>query len=182
MMPDLDFELLPADDEGLSPPEELAASIAGAVAEPGAIIPEADPAPTPFGRSWAFDYETRRFIRAGTSPVVTTGAGALKQWILMVVNSARFAHAVFTDEFGMEHPEQGIGDLRAAQIVSDYEQRLREALLVHDRITALQEFRASYDPTQGVLFITYFEVVTDEEEVVPLTDVTLGRADMLAVS
>jgi hypothetical protein len=62
-------------------------------------------------------------------------------------------------------------------MISDYEQHLREAVLVHDRVTALQDFKASYDPIEGVLSIHYFEVVTDEDEVVPLRDITLGRAE-----
>jgi hypothetical protein len=181
-MPDLDFELLPADDEGLSPADELAASVAGAVAEPGAVQPDANPAPAPFGKTWVFDFETGRFVRAGASPVPTNGFGALQQWVLMAVHSARYAHSVFTDEFGMESPDDGIGELRSAEMVSDYEQRLREAVLVHDRVTALQNFAASYNPIEGVLYISYFEVVTDEEEVVPSGDITLGRADSLAVS
>lgn len=178
-MPDLDFELLPADDEGLSPARGLQASIAGAVAEPGAIIPEPTDAPTPFGRSWAFDFEKGRFIRAGSSPIPTAGFASLQQWILMMAHSARYAHRVFSDDFGIEHPTDGIGELRAAELVSDYEQRLREGLLVHERVTGLENFDAAYDPSTGVLTIAYFEVVTDEEEVVPVQDVTLGRADSL---
>lgn len=181
-MADLDFELIPADDEGLSPAAELEASIAGAVAEPGAVVPLAEEAPVPFGRSWVFDFETGQFVRSGTSPTPTTGFGALEQWVLMAAHAARYAHAVFSDDFGMEEPESGIGELRTAEMVSDYEQRLREAVLLHDRITALQNFTASYDPSVGVLTISYFEIVTDEEEVVPLTDITLGRSEVSAAS
>lgn len=171
------FELLPSDDETLSPADELAASAAGAVAEAGEITPEADPAPAPFGRTWVFDFETGRFVRSGTSPLPTTGFGALEQWILMAVHTARFAHSVFSDDFGMEEPEKGIGELRSGEMIADYEQRLREAVLVHDRVTALENFTASYNPIEGVLTITYFEVVTDEGEVIPMTDITLGRAE-----
>jgi hypothetical protein len=175
-MTDLDFELLPADDEGLSPSEELAASIAGAVAEPGAVVPEADEAPRPFGRSWAFDFEKGTFIRSGSSPTPVNGISSLIQWVLMTLHSARYAHRVFSDEFGMERPDDGIGELRTAEMVSDFEQRFREAVLVHDRITALENFEATYDPTQGVLTITYFEIVTDEADNVPVTDITVALA------
>lgn len=176
---DLGFELLPSDDEGLSPTAARAAAVAGAVAEPGAIVPEPDVGPEPIGRSWLFDFEAGRFVRAGSSPLPAHGLAALEQWVLMAAHAARYAHSVFTDEFGMEHPDGGIGELGTAAMISDYEQRLREAILVHDRITALQDFRASYNPIEGVLSIAYFEVVTDEEDVVPLADVTLGRAEAL---
>jgi hypothetical protein len=176
---ELDFNLVPTDDETLSPADELAASIAGAVTEDGfvASLPDTSPA-VPFGRTWIFDFETGRFLRAGTSPVPTTGFGALQQWVLMAVKSARFAHAVFSDDFGMEEPDAAIGELFVAEGISDYEQRLREAVLVHDRVTALENFEATYDPVAGVLAIAYFEVVTDEEERVPVTDITLGRAEL----
>lgn len=182
MAESLDFTLIPADDEGLSPAQELEASIAGAVAEPAAIEPQAAQEPAPFGRSWAFDFEERRFVRSTGSPLGVSGLEALHQWVLMVVHSARFAHRVFSEQFGMEHPERDIGQLRAAEMVSDYGQRLREAVLVHDRITALQNFRAHFDPVEGALRIDYFEIVTDEDEVVQVGDVTLGRADSLVAA
>lgn len=176
--PDLEFELLPADDEGLAPDEARGAAVAGAVGE--AVAPEAEPPPVPFGRSWTFDFTAGRFVRAGSSPVPATGFAALEQWVLMVAHTARYAHRVFSDEFGMEHPEAGIGELEVAAMISDYEQHLREAILVHDRVTGLENFKASYDSTEGVLTIESFDVVTDEEDVVPVTDVTLGRAEVFA--
>jgi len=171
---DLDFELLPSDDEGLSPAEELQAAIAGAVAEPGAIIPQAEEAPRPLGRTWIFDFEAGRFVRSGGSPAPTSGFGAVQQWVLMAAHTARYAHKVFSDEFGMERPEEGVGELSGTEIVSDYEQHLREAVLVHDRITALDKFVAAVDPLSGDLVISYFEIVTDEEEVVAFSDITMA--------
>lgn len=173
---DLDFELLPSDDEGLSPAEELQAAIAGAVAEPGAVIPQAEEAPRPLGRTWVFDFEAGRFVRSGGSPAPTSGFGAVQQWVLMAAHTARYAHKVFSDEFGMERPEEGVGELSGTEIVSDYEQHLREAVLVHDRITALDKFVAAVDPLSGDLIITYFEIVTDEEEVISFSNITLGEA------
>lgn len=173
---DLGLELLPSDDEGLSPADELTAAIAGAIAEPNAIVPQAEDAPTPFGRTWVFDFEEGRFVRSGSSPAPTAGFGAVQQWVLMAMHSARYAHSVFSDNFGMEQPEQGIGEMIGAEVISDFEQHLREAVLVHERITALDKFKASIDPTTGDLTISYFEVVTDEDEVISFSDITLGEA------
>jgi Protein of unknown function (DUF2634) len=173
---DLGFELLPTDDEGLSPADELSAAVAGAVAEPDAIVPQAEEAPEPFGRTWVFDFERGQFVRSGGSPAPTAGFGAVQQWVLMVAHSARYAHSVFSDQFGMEGPDSPMGELSSAEIVADYEQHLREGVLVHERITALDKFTASVDETSGVLTIAYFEIVTDEEEVISFSDITLGEA------
>lgn len=169
-MTDLDFTLLPADDGDISPAQDLEAAIAGAVAESSVVAPEGEEAPVPFGRSWWFDFEAGRFVRAGSSPVPTTGLDSLAQWVLMVMHSARFAHSVFSDRFGMEYPDAPLGHLDTGEMVGDFEARLRDAVLEHDRITALNSFEASFDPTQGVLSIDYFEIVTDEEEVVPVAE------------
>lgn len=89
------FSLLPVDDPQLSPDEQVAASVAGALAPPSSQTPVAEPAPMPFGRSWQFDFEEGQFIRAGGAPADTQGFGALEQWLLMAAKSARYAHAVF---------------------------------------------------------------------------------------
>lgn len=173
---DLSFELLPADDEGLSPADALSAAVAGATAVPGAVVPQAEEAPQPFGRSWVFDFEAGRFVRVGGSPAPTHGFGAVQQWVLMAAHSARYAYRVFSDSFGMEGVDQGIGELPSVEIISDYEQHLREAVLVHDRITALNRFTAHLDAAAGAVVIDYFEVVTDEEETISFGNITLGEA------
>lgn len=174
MAVDLGFELLPADDEGLSPAQELDAAIAGATVEPGAIVPQAEDPPEPLGRTWAFDWASGQFRAAGGGPAPISGLAAVEEWVQMVVHSARYAHRVFADEFGMEGPEEPIGTMAGAEIVSEYEQHLREAILVHDRITALEKFQAVWSPAAGVLTIAYFEVVTDEEEVVSFSSFSVA--------
>lgn len=173
MADDLNLELLPSDDEGLSPDEELAAAVAGAVAEPNAIVPQTEDAPTPLGRTWAFDWSLGQFVRSGNAPAPTSGFGAISEYVQMVAHSARYAHRVFSDQFGMEGPEEPLGELTDAEIISDYEQHLREGVLVHERITALDKFSASFDGAAGVLVIAYFEIVTDEDGVISFSDLTL---------
>lgn len=177
----LGLDLIPSDDEGLSAADELAAAVAGAVAEPGAIIPQPEEAPTPFGLTWAFDWSRGQFIRAGGSasgsPSPITGFAAVQEYVQMILHTSRYAHSVFSDEFGMEQSEEPIGKLAGAEIISEYEQHLREAVLVHDRITALDKFSARFDNAEGVLVIAYFEVVTDEEDVISFSNITVAEAD-----
>lgn len=167
------FTLLPADDPQTTPDEQVAAAIAGALAVPSSQTPVAPPAPQPLGRSWRFDFEVGQFVRAGASPANTTGFGALEQWCLMAIKSARYAHAVFSDEFGMEDPDSTMGHFAEGEILIDWQQHLIEALMVHDRITSVENFDLSWDAASGVLTINNFDVVTDEDQTVSISDVTL---------
>lgn len=166
---DLRFELLPADDEFVSDVAALDAAAAGAIEATGGPPVLADAAPAPYGRSWEFDFDEGRFRRTGGSPAEVRGQDTLKQWCLMAVHSARFAHAVFSDEFGMEDPEEVIGEVVVEEMVPDFERHLTEALLVHDRVASIENFDAEYDPAEGILYITSLDVVTDEEDGAPLS-------------
>lgn len=168
-----DFPLVPAGEE-VTPELDLAAAAASALdAQDAAVLPDA--APIPFGRTPLFDFETGRMVRAGGDPVWVTGLAAVEQWCLMAAHSARYAHSVFTAAFGMEEPDSPIGEVTLiAEETSDWGERLAEALLVHDRVIAVDavELRAEDD----ALYIDGFEVVTDEEDrlaIGPLT-VALG--------
>jgi hypothetical protein len=44
---------------------------------------------------------------------------------------------------------------------------------VHDRVAEVTEFEAAYDPTQGVLTIINFSVVTDDDETVTIADLQI---------
>lgn len=192
-----DFTLLPLDDLGSTPDEDLAAAAASALEqfpEPAEPVP-----PVPFGRTPLFDFDKGRFRRHGdpivttgeidlypgddvypgedlypgstpglvvlaSSPAMVTGKDALRQWCLMAVHSARYAHGVFTSNFGMELPDSLIGE--ATDIsgkMADWGERLRRALTVHERIVAVSEYEATWVEEQNVVVIS-FTVVTDEDE------------------
>lgn len=105
--------------------------------------------------------------------VWVTGLRALEQWCLMAIYSARYAHPVFSENFGMESPESGIGELvDVGEFISDYGDRLTEALLVHERIAAVENIEGSFDEEEQTILIT-FEVVTDEEERLSIGPLTL---------
>lgn len=157
-----DFSMLPADDE-ISPAADVDAAEASAIAAADPILEAAEP-PEPFGRTPLFDFERGRMVRAGIEPVWVSGRDAVKVWCLMALYSARYAHAVFTDAFGMDDPEGPIGlaaDAREAG--SDWVEHAREALLVHDRISAV-EIAARYVPADQTMYIDRLEVITDEDE------------------
>lgn len=165
------FELLPTDDAGFGPEAALDAAAATALErtriEPDFVMP--------FGRTPLFDFEAGRFVRIGGSPAWTTGHNALKQWCWMAAYTARFAHPIFSDDFGVAAPQGGLGltGEDAEEAADDYRVELREALLVHDRIDEV-ELRVEFDPVQGVIFISDFIVTTDEDVEVGIEDFQLG--------
>jgi hypothetical protein len=173
-MADLPFPLIPS-EEGLTADQDVEAAAAAALAP---AEEAAEEAPIPYGRSWAFDFVNRRMVRRGDAPARVQDTDALIQWCLMAIYSVRYAHAVFSDNFGIEQPYDLLGLADPTPFVLDFENRLRAALTVHDRIVDIQNYEAEYDPAQGVLTIKHFDVVTDEEGVViPVGGVALTPVD-----
>lgn len=156
------FTMLPADTAS-SPADDLAAAVAGALATPQSTLPVTPATPQPFGNSWEFDFEAGQFVRTGSSPKAAAEFAALEQWCLMAIFSARFAHPVFSDDFGMEEPDALMGEFAIGEALADWQQHLVEALLVHDRVTSIEDLDLSWDPSTGVLTINAMTVVTDEE-------------------
>lgn len=171
---DFGFELIPPDDTAVSPEVDLAAAAASALEDPTDPREVAEDAPEPFGVSWRFDYDVGRFVRAGTSPARVAGTDALIEWCMTALHTARFAHPIFSEDFGMEAPNDMLGDAVGDEAEADYVSRIRDALLVHDRIVEVTDFEIEFDPASGVLYIHTFTVVTDEEERVPFSNVTIS--------
>lgn len=169
---DLGFELLPVDDAAaVDAATALNAATVGALADPDVPAPDVEVPPEPFGRTPLFDFANGRFVRRGGEPVYVTGFEALKQWCLMAANAARYAHPIYSDEFGVEKPNAvlGVTGDEAREAGDDYMLKLRDAWLVHDRVAEV-EGRAEFDPVAGVIALKDLAVVTDEEVTVELPD------------
>lgn len=170
----LGVEMLPV-DEPVAPDDAVAAASAAALDAP---LPQQIAAgPEPFGLSWDFDYSVGRFRQQGASPAETHGFGSLAQWCLMTIHTARYAYPVFGDTFGWDEPEEPLGRTDVAELSGDWAQRLREALLVHDRVSSV-DIATDWDPVNGVLTVTKLDVVTDEAETLSLDGVQLQPITM----
>lgn len=155
---DVGFELLPSDTGEVSSEALLAAALA---ATP--ITPPAD-TKLPLGRGWEFDFEAGQFVRFGTSPVSVTGLANLRQWIEKTLRTARIAHPIYSDQYGMDYLEL-IGNRLTSGGIALYAQAITEALKVHDRISDVTDFTFSYLPEEGVL-LADFTVVTDSGDLI----------------
>lgn len=160
------FSLVPL-EEGADPEAVLDAAEASVLDDPFAAAETDDP-PVPFGRSWAFDYDNGRFFRSAGAPAETRGVSTLVEWINATMRTAASAHPIFPPEIGIERPEDFLGAADPTEALSDFEDRLRTALLAHDRIQDVREFEADIDFSKGIITVTNLLIVTDQEDVVPI--------------
>jgi Protein of unknown function (DUF2634) len=169
---DSSFELLPA-EAAPTPDESVANALAQAIP---AIAPVQGIEPIPLGMSWWFDFQQGRMVRAGEAPIRAFGVDAVKMWAQMALRTARYAYAVFSDQFGMEDPDELIGALNVTELLADFAARAVEALLVHDRISAVEGFNPVWEPANRCVVIPLFRLVLDNQQRVALTDTRVNLA------
>jgi hypothetical protein len=148
----LDYDLIPPDPGLINPDLQLDAALAP--------VEDAGPdAPIPFGKSWRFDFIAGQFIRDGSAPQATYELDSLIMWIEKTARTARYAHPIYSDQYGVEEPYGLIGQQADDALLSAYEDGLTEALLVHDRIVAVEGFGFSQDPFDEALYASFTVVV-----------------------
>jgi hypothetical protein len=146
------YNLIPPDPGLINPDLQLDAALAPVV--------DADPdAPIPFGKSWRFDFVAGQFVKDGTAPQQTYELDSLIMWIEKTARTARYAHPIYSDQYGVEEPYELIGQQVSEALLTAYEDGLTEALLVHDRIVAVEGFGFSQDPFDEVLYASFTVVV-----------------------
>ena len=138
---DLKYSVLPTETVGLYAEENLR------LAAEEALRPEiafSAPLPNepvePIGRGWAFDFTTGQFIRHGQSPARVSGEANLKMWIIKTLSTARGAHSIYSDTYGINLHDwigsSAAGGVRAA---------IENALLAHDHIRSISDFTSSVE-------------------------------------
>jgi hypothetical protein len=151
-----DYTLIPA-DEGLSVDERLEAALAG-------VVPDDDPdVVRPLGRGWVLDRETGELVAHGTSPARVYGLDNLQAWIEKTLITARFAHPIYSDEYGVDEPWQDFGTNITPQLQARIEDKTRAALTVHDRISEVDSFAFEVVEGTGILLVS-FRVQVDGDE------------------
>ena len=149
----LDFDLIPPDPGLINPDLALDAALAP--------VEDTDPdAPQPFGKSWRFDFVAGQFVKDGTAPQETYELDSLVVWVEHTLRTAKYAHPIYSDDYGMEDPNSLIGEQADDEKLSAYQDAITDALLVHDRITAVEDFSFQQDPFDDGLYAS-FTVVLD---------------------
>lgn len=136
------------------------------------LIIEEEP-PPPLGRSWAFDFSQPGFAtESGNGPLETRGLDTLRMWIAKCLVTARGAHPVHPDGYGLEFPFDIIGNPFDSFDAADLEERIETALTFHPRITGIEDFETVYEEGDEALFVS-FTVLLDEEESLPIQGLRL---------
>lgn len=126
-----------------------------------------DAAVDPLGRSWAFDFVANRFVSRASGVAQTHGLATLKQWIEKTLRTARGAHPIHSDDYGMERPFDMIGMPLSMISSQDIEQRVLDAILLHPLITGLSDFQMDYDPLDTILNVS-FTVLLEDDVILPM--------------
>ena len=124
----------------------------------------------PLYREVAWDFVQDQPIWRSGRPVYMTGADAVLVWAWNCIHTERFAHDVFTSDYGQDLSGligQPYGDeVRQSEAI----RKLREALLVNPYITAVDQVSARFE---GALLTVSFTMHTIYGEVI-VHDAALG--------
>lgn len=168
-------ELLPTDDEAADGEAQLLAT-EESLDFPADLIIAEEP-PPPFGRGWQFDFGRQRFTgpdlpsAIGRSPLRTFGPDTLRFWIEKALQTARGAHPIYGDDYGMDQPFDLIGQPFTEATVVELEQRVQNALLVHPKIADVTDFDAEINEDE--LFVS-FRVILDNDVALDFPQVALA--------
>lgn len=162
-----DLELIPADQaEIIDADAALDAAEASALDDP--LVTAAAEAPViPFGRTAPFDYATGRFIRLGDGAIPwVSGKAALREWIYAALQTGRGGCPLFDEDYGFEALNDYLGQVDPSEQMATLEDRLRDCVLVHDRVQDIDDYEATDDPKRGVVELGDLTIITDESEAV----------------
>lgn len=168
--------LLPAQEEPLTPDDAFTRFEENIDAQAGAadlVVVEEDP--PPLGRSWAYDFNRKQFFAApgAHGPLTIRGISTLQQWITKALQTARGAHPIYSDEFGIDLPADFFSGLVANFPDDLFRDRVRDALLKHPRIVDVDSFAFNVDPNEEYV-ATSFTVHTGQGESFNFQDVRVG--------
>jgi hypothetical protein len=119
--------------------------------------------PSAYGRTWKFDFATRRMVRQGQGVAQIQGIDTLRQWIELTISVAAGAHPIFPDDYGVDDPDLMVGEAYSPALEAEFAEQIREALLFHDKIKSVTGFRFEYNDEEAVLYYS-FVVHTDEDD------------------
>jgi hypothetical protein len=113
------------------------------------------------GVEYQFDFETGRFVMRGSDVATVTEDDAIAQWAMNAIHTERFTAPVYSDQFGIEGESVMRAGIAGFGVLED---RVREALTVHDRIRDISDFTAEWVGTTVVVRFT-IETTTGQVQV-----------------
>jgi hypothetical protein len=171
--------LVASDDDDFSPSVELDAietglldpTLFGDDIQQDDVVVDTAPELYTLGRSWAFDFNTGRFVpspRRARAPLAITGMTQLFQWVEMALYTPRGALAIHSEDYGLEDADGLIGGQFTGSAVASLRQRVEEALMFHPKITGIDDFTTSITDDEEGVDVT-FRLRLDNNDVVPFS-------------
>lgn len=133
--------------------------------------------PEPIGRSWAFDWALRRFVKpsGALGPKPTIGVETLQEWIEKVLNTARGAHPVHPANYGLVAPQGLMFGASSGEVPPDLEDRVVDALTFHPHISSVEDFAYDFDPDDEWLAVS-FTIILDNNDSLALQNIRTNLA------
>lgn len=137
------------------------------------VVVEEDP--PPLGRSWAYDFDSRQFVAApgAHGPLAIRGLSTLEQWVTKALQTARGAHPIYSDAYGIDLPADFFSGPVVAFPDDLFLDRVRTALLRHPRIVDVDSFAFTHLPTEEYVAVS-FTVHTGQGENFNFQNVRVG--------
>lgn len=156
---------LPASDEPPSGKEQLDAlqQALDPSSSPVDLVVAQEP-PPPVGRSYAFDFTTRSFVRSqrGHAPATTVGLATLQAWCEKCLTTERGAFPIHPPGYGLTNAADMFGEPVGAPPL-DLEARIKDALTFHPRIANVEDFGADWEQDEEYVSVS-FTIITDRDE------------------
>jgi len=114
------------------------------------VVPElveqqqTEPAPK-YGKSWLFDFEKGDFVVDGAGRIVIAeGYTAWVQWCVKTVLTQRFAHVIYSFDYGTEL-EEALKQPSRKAVEAELERAITEALLADPRTEMVRDFTFEWE-------------------------------------
>jgi hypothetical protein len=110
---------------------------------------------------WLFDFQKGDFVTDGAGRMVMAdGLTTWAQWCIKAVMTQRFAHLIYSTDYGCEHGQVRKQPSRAAAL-SEVERTISETLLVDPRTQSVKDFNFSWKGDELVTAFTVVPVIGD---------------------
>ncbi len=109
-----------------------------------------------YPESYLFDFERGEFVTDGAGRIVKAdGYKAWVQWCIKTVLTERFAHLIYSWDYGTE-TEKALKQPSRAMVETEIERTITEALLVDPRTEMVKDFSFKWNGDE--LFISFVAV------------------------
>lgn len=116
-----------------------------------------------YGRSWVWDFATGDFVLDGRGrPVEADGHTAWVQWCVKAVLTQRFAHVIYSSDYGAEI-EDALKQPTRSAIESEIKRTITEALLVDPRTETVRDFAFSWSGDELTVAFTVVPTIGSPE-------------------